>query len=91
VLGAVVGTLLEGGVNGVVGYEVIRNGQIWGAALALFLVSLPNFARMGQLTVKSDKPAVNLAAGLALFVVISVFLSVVFFAILALIARLFAR
>jgi hypothetical protein len=88
VLGAVVGALLESMVNGAAGRVLIQDGLIWGAAVAMFVMSIPNFARMGQMTVKSDKPAVNLAAGFALFVLISVLLVLIMMGILLGLGRL---
>ena len=87
VLGAVAGSLLESLVNGAAGRVLVQDGLIWGAAVALFVMSIPNFARMGQMTVKSDKPAVNLAVGFGLFILISIVLALVMMGILLALGR----
>jgi len=56
--------------------------------LGIFLASVPNFSRMGALTVKSDKPAVNLLVGLGLFVVISAVIVLLFLGLFSLLGRL---
>jgi uncharacterized protein involved in exopolysaccharide biosynthesis len=50
-------------------------------------MSIPNFARMGQMTVKSDQPAVNLAVGFGLFILISIVLALVMMGILLALGR----
>jgi len=82
VLGAVLGALLESVVNGLADRVLIQNGLIWGAVVALFVVSLPNFSRMGQMTTKSDRPVVNLVVGFGLFILISIVLVIIMMGIL---------
>ena len=88
VLGALAGTLLESVVNGMAGRVLIRDGLIWGAVAAMFVMSLPNFARMGQMTVKSRRPAINMAAGFGLFVLVSLLLVLIMTGILLGLGRL---
>lgn len=82
VAGAVLGALLESLTNKLAGRVLVQDGLVWGAVVALFVMSLPNFSRMGQMTVKSNRPMVNLAVGLGLFVLISVVLVLVMMGIL---------
>ena len=87
-LGAVVGALLEPVVNGLTGRVLIRDGQLWGAVVALFAMSIPNLAQMGRMAVKSDRPAVNLAVGFGLFVVISLLIILIMVGILLGVGRI---
>jgi hypothetical protein len=88
IAGIAVGGLFEALVNRLVGRTVIVDGMMWGAVLAIFLMSLPNFAQMGRMVVKSDRLAVNFLAGILLFVVISVVLVTLFLGIFLLAGRL---
>jgi hypothetical protein len=77
--GALLGALAQGMVNRIAGTTVITDGLMWGAVLAILGVSLPNFARMGALTVNSDKPLVNLLTGVGVFLMISLVIVIVFY------------
>ena len=88
VIGAVVGGLVEALVNRLAGKTLVVDGMAWGAVLAILLISLPSFAQMGRLVVKSDRPAVNFLVGIVMFVVISLLLIVLFFGIFLLLGRL---
>ncbi len=88
VAGIIVGALAEAWINGLVGATVVTDGMLWGAALGIFLASVPSFSRMGALTVKSDRPAVNLLVGLGLFVVISAVIVLLFLGLFSLLGRL---
>ena len=88
IAGVALGAAAEAAVNRIAGTVVIRDGILWGAVLGVLVASFPNFARMGKLTVKSDKPGVNFAVGIGLFVLISAVLVLVFFTIFWLLARL---
>ena len=88
IAGIVVGSAVEALVNHLVGRAVIADGMMWGAALAILIASLPNFVQMGSLTVKSDKPAVNLVVGIGMFVLISVLIVTIFFGLLWVIGRM---
>jgi len=88
IAGVVVGAAAEAVVNRASGTVVIRDGILWGAVLGILLASFPNFTRMGYLTLKSDKPAINFVVGIGLFVLISAVLMFAFFAIFWLLARL---
>jgi ABC-type antimicrobial peptide transport system permease subunit len=55
-----------------------------GGLLGVLLASLPNFARMGALTIKSDKPAVQFVVGVGMFIVISMVIVVLFFGLFSL-------
>ncbi len=61
---------------------------MWGAALAILLISLPNFAQMGRMVVKSDKPAIHFLVGILMFILISLVLMTLFFGIFLLLSRL---
>ncbi len=84
IAGIVLGGLAEALINRLVGATVITDGIMWGAVLAILASSLPNFARMGSLAVKSERQVINIAVGAALFLIISV-LVVGFFYILFLV------
>jgi hypothetical protein len=88
VAGAVLGGLVEAWGNRLAGTTVITDGMIWGAVVAILLVSLPNFTRMGRLTVKSDKPAVNFVVGVGMFILISLVLIVIFWGVFWILGRL---
>ncbi len=87
IAGAVVGALAEALVNRVAGRVVIVEGMMWGAVLAILLISLPNFGQMGRLVVKGDRPVVHFLVGIAVFVVISMVLMTLFFNLLGHLAR----
>ena len=87
IIGVILGGAAETLINRMAGTVVVTDGILWGAVVALFLVSIPNFARMGSLTLGSDRPAVNLVVGIALFISISLLLILVFFGIFCLIGR----
>jgi len=88
VAGIIVGALAEAWINSLVGATVVTDGMLWGAVLGILIASVPNFSRMGALTVKSDKPAVNLLMGLGLFVVISAVIILLFLGLFSLLGRL---
>jgi hypothetical protein len=88
VAGAAIGGLIEALANRVAGTTVIVDGIMWGAALAILLISLPNFAQMGRMVVKSDKPAIHFLVGILMFILISLVLMTLFFGIFLLLSRL---
>lgn len=87
--GILLGALSEVLINRVAGTTVVTDGLMWGAALAILLVSLPNFTHMGSLTTKSDKPVINFVVGVGVFLLISLAVVVLFYGIFSVIARLF--
>jgi hypothetical protein len=87
IAGIVFGGLAEALINRLAGAAVITDGIMWGALLAILASSLPNFARMGSLTVKSERPLINVAVGAALFLLISVLVVLFFYAIFSLFGR----
>lgn len=88
IAGVVLGSVVEALVNHLAGAAVVADGMMWGAVLAILIASLPNFAQMGSLTVKSDKPAVNFVVGIGMFVLISVVIATIFFGLLRVISRI---
>lgn len=88
VAGAVTGAMLETIVNRLAGRTIVSQGMMWGTLLAVLLLSLPNFVRMGQLTAKSDKPLVNLLVGVVLFGIISALVIGLIFTLFLLLERL---
>ena len=88
IAGAAIGLLVEALVNGATGTIVVTDGLMWGAVVGVLFASLPSFSRMGYLTVKSDKPAVNFVVGIGLFIVISAVSIIAFFGIFWLIGRI---
>ncbi len=88
VAGAVLGGLAEALVNRLAGKTLLVEGMMWGAVLAILVISLPNFAQMGHLLVKSERPAVNFLVGIVMFLVISILLITLFFGIFLLLGRL---
>jgi hypothetical protein len=88
VAGAFLGGLVEALVNRLAGKALVVEGMMWGAVLAIFVISLPNFSQMGRLLVKSDRPAVNFLVGIVMFVVISIVLITLFFGMFLLLSRL---
>ena len=87
IVGIVFGGLAEALINRLTGATLITDGIMWGAVLAIFVSSLPNFARMGSLTVKSERPFINVAVGAALFLLISVLVVLFFYVIFSLFGR----
>ena len=87
IAGAILGAAAEALINRSAGSVMVVDGLMWGAVLGILIASLPSFSRMGYLTVKSDKPAVNFVVGIGVFILISVVGTVVFFAIFWLITR----
>jgi hypothetical protein len=87
VAGAVLGGLAEALVNRLAGKPLLVEGMMWGAVLAILLISLPSFAQMGRLVVKSERPAVNFLVGIFMFMLISSVLVAVFFGIFLLLGR----
>jgi len=81
VAGIVLGHAAEALINHLAGATVVTDGMTWGAVLGIFLVSIPSFTRMGSLTVKSDKPAVNLIVGVGMFVLMFAMIVAVFFGV----------
>jgi outer membrane lipoprotein SlyB len=88
IAGAILGGAAETWINRTSGTMVVRDGLMWGAVVGVLFASLPNFTRMGYLTVKSDKPAINFVVGVGMFLVISLVGSAVFLGIFWLITRL---
>jgi len=88
IAGVVLGGAAEALINRVVGRTVVTDGFMWGAVLAVALASLPSFAQMGALTVKSDKTAVNFVVGLGVFTIISVVIISLFFGFFTLLGNL---
>jgi ABC-type branched-subunit amino acid transport system permease subunit len=88
VAGAVLGGLVEALVNRLAGRTFLMDGMMWGAVLAIAVISLPSFAQMGRLVVKSDRPAVNFLVGVLLFVLISLVIVTLFFGFFLLLGRL---
>jgi hypothetical protein len=88
VVGITLGGLAEALINRIAGTKVISDGIMWGAVVAVIIASLPNFTRMGALTVKSDKPIVNLAVGVGVFFLISLTVIVLFYFVFLLAGRL---
>ena len=90
IIGAVVGGLAQTLVNRAAGTELLRDGMLWGVVLAYMILSVPSFARMGQLAVGGNRHATNLIVGVLLFVVISALIIGVFVGFLWLVGRLVA-
>ncbi len=88
IAGAILGGAAEAWINRTSATVVVRDGLMWGAVVGVLVASLPNFTRMGYLTVKSDRPAVNFVVGVGMFIVISLVGSAVFLGIFWLITRL---
>jgi hypothetical protein len=88
VAGAVLGGLAEALVNRLAGKTLLVEGMMWGAVLAILVISLPNLTQMGHLLVKSERPAVNFLVGIVMFLVISMVLITLFFGIFLLLGRL---
>jgi hypothetical protein len=88
VVGIVLGGAAEALINRIVGRTVVTDGFMWGAVLAIVLVSLPSFAQMGALTVKSDKTVVNFLVGLGVFILLSVVIILLFLGFFALLGNL---
>lgn len=86
-IGALLGSIVQELVNRAAGATLIADGMIWGALLAIFVASLSNFTRMGYLTVKSDKPAVNFFVGVVMFCLISLIIVAIFLGILWVLGR----
>ncbi|MBM4431331.1 MAG: hypothetical protein FJ026_13460 [Chloroflexi bacterium] len=86
-VGIILGGAAEALINRVAGRTVVTDGFMWGAVLAIALVSMPTFAQMGALTVKSDKTAVNFVVGLAMFTIISLVIISLFFGFFALLGN----
>jgi len=88
IAGAILGGAAEMWLNRASGMVVVRDGLMWGAVAGVFFASLPNFTRMGYLTIKSDRAAINFVVGVGMFIVISLVGSAVFLGIFWLITRL---
>lgn len=87
IAGAILGAAAEALINRIAGTTLVMDGLMWGAVLAILVVSLPNFTQMGYLTVKSDNTAVNFAVGVGMFFLISVVGTVMFFSLFWLVSR----
>jgi hypothetical protein len=87
IAGIVAGMLAEPLINELAGRIVLTDGMLWGAVLGIFIASIPNFTRMGSLTVKSDKPAVQFLAGVGMFMLISLIIIVLFFGLFSILSR----
>jgi hypothetical protein len=90
IIGFVAGAIAQAAINHWAGRPVLVDGALWGAVLGIVAASLPNFVRMGSLTVKSERPLVNLVAGLVVFVLISIVVVFAFYLIFSLLERLLA-
>lgn len=88
VAGAALGGLAEVLVNRLAGTTVIVDGMMWGAVLAILLISLPNFTQMGRMVVKTERPAVHFVVGILMFILISLVLMAFFFGVFLLLGRL---
>jgi hypothetical protein len=88
IAGIVLGGLAEAFINRIAGTKVISDGIMWGAVVAVVIASLPNFTRMGHLTVKSDRPLINLVVGVGVFLVISLTVIVLFYFLFLVLGRL---
>jgi hypothetical protein len=80
IAGMIFGATAQGIINGISGRAVIKDGMMWGAVFGVLAASLPGLVEMGALTVKSKHPPVNLLVGLVLFVLISLAVVLVFYA-----------
>ena len=87
IVGIILGSAAEALINHIAGTVVITDGILWGAVLGILIVSLPNFTRMGSLTIRSDKAAINFIAGIGLFILVSLVAMLAFFGIFWLISR----
>jgi hypothetical protein len=87
IAGIVLGGLAEALINRLAGTTVITDGIMRGAVLAILASSLPNFARMGSLSTKSNNPIINVAVGVALFLLISVLVVSFFYVIFIVFGR----
>lgn len=87
VAGAVLGGIAQALINRIAGTTLMADGVMWGAVLAIFVASLSNFTRMGYLTVKSDKPAVNFLVGMGMFCLISLIIITIFLGIFWVLSR----
>jgi len=87
IAGIILGIAGEALINHIAGTIVVTDGMLWGAMLAILVVSLPNFTGMGSLTVRSDKPAINFIVGIGVFILLSLVVVALFFGIFWLIGR----
>lgn len=87
IAGAALGGIAQVLINSIAGTALIVDGMMWGAVVAILLVSLSNFTRMGYLAVKSDKVAVNFVIGVGLFCLISMVAIAIFFVIFWVLSR----
>jgi len=90
IAGILLGALSEVLINRVAGTTVVTDGIMWGAVLAILLVSLPKFARMGSLTIKSNRPVSNFVVGVGVFLLISLAVVIIFYAIFLVLGRILA-
>ncbi len=90
IAGILLGALSEVLINRVAGTTVVTDGLMWGAGLAILLVSLPNFTHMGSVTMKSDKPVINFVVGVGVFLLISLAVVIIFYAIFLVLGRILA-
>jgi len=87
-VGLVLGGLAETMINRLAGTAVISDGITWGAILGILAASLPSFARMGSLVVKSDKSLVHCTVGVLVFLLISAAIIVFFYGVFGVFVRL---
>ena len=80
IAGMILGATAQAIINGMSGRTLIKDGMMWGAVFGVLAASLPGLVEMGALTVKSKHPPVNLLVGLALFMVISLLVVLIFYA-----------
>lgn len=81
-LGAFLGRTLESLLAQTGGPILISDGMVWGAAIGLFVVSLPNFERMGILIAGHRQQGINILIGIFAFIGISITIFAIFLAII---------
>jgi len=90
IAGIILGASTQAIINGISGRAVITDGIMWGAVLGVLAASLPGLVQMGALTVKSSHAPVNLIVGLALFMLISLVVALIFYAMFFVLGELLA-
>ncbi|MBC7262896.1 MAG: hypothetical protein H5T64_00885 [Chloroflexi bacterium] len=81
-LGAFLGRALESLLAQVGGPILISDGMVWGAVIGLFVISLPNFERMGTLILGHQQRGINVLVGIFAFIAISIVILVIFMVII---------
>lgn len=72
ILGIVLGLIAESVTSRWGMPFVIREGALWGAVAGLTIGYLPDFIRMGAELTRRDNKAVNLLAGVGIFLVVAI-------------------